>query len=125
VLAYFAGKTFLNSIEYLDEKTNEWTTFVPKLEAEDSAGAFQPEMMQENGIVLGSVDMQPEQENGIDCCKSVDAHENGNISYENTDPIEGIVSLQRRRNQSNSRDACQQNASDGGCESLKRLETSS
>lgn len=24
------GKTFLNTIEYLDEKTNEWTTFVPK-----------------------------------------------------------------------------------------------
>lgn len=25
-----AGKTFLNTIEYLDLKTNEWTTFVPK-----------------------------------------------------------------------------------------------
>lgn len=24
------GKTFLNTIEYLDEKTDEWTTFVPK-----------------------------------------------------------------------------------------------
>lgn len=26
----FSGKTFLNTIEYLDENTNEWTTFVPK-----------------------------------------------------------------------------------------------
>jgi len=33
-LTYFtlciAGKTFLNSIEYLDEFTGEWTTFIPK-----------------------------------------------------------------------------------------------
>lgn len=26
----FDGKSFLNSIEYLDEKSNEWTAFVPK-----------------------------------------------------------------------------------------------
>lgn len=25
-----SGKSFLNTIEYLDGKTNEWTTFVPK-----------------------------------------------------------------------------------------------
>lgn len=31
----FAGKTFLNSIEYLDEDTNEWTTFVPKIPEEN------------------------------------------------------------------------------------------
>lgn len=29
-----SGKTFLNTIEYLDENTNEWTTFVPKDNAE-------------------------------------------------------------------------------------------
>ncbi|PSN40122.1 hypothetical protein C0J52_19381 [Blattella germanica] len=34
----FSGKTFLNSIEYLDEKTNEWTTFVPKYHSEDGNG---------------------------------------------------------------------------------------
>lgn len=28
----FLGKIFLNSVEYLDEDTNEWTTFVPKLD---------------------------------------------------------------------------------------------
>lgn len=27
---FFLGKTFLNTIEYLDLKTNEWTTFIPK-----------------------------------------------------------------------------------------------
>lgn len=27
---FITGKTFLNSIEYLDEKTDEWTTFSPK-----------------------------------------------------------------------------------------------
>lgn len=26
----FTGKNFLNSIEFLDAHTNEWTTFVPK-----------------------------------------------------------------------------------------------
>lgn len=26
----FSGKTFLNTIEYLDAETNEWTTFVPQ-----------------------------------------------------------------------------------------------
>lgn len=26
----FSGKNFLNSIEYLDIHTNEWTTFIPK-----------------------------------------------------------------------------------------------
>lgn len=26
----FSGKTFLNTIEYLDPETNEWTTFVPQ-----------------------------------------------------------------------------------------------
>lgn len=26
----FTGKTFLNTFEYLDLKTNEWTTFIPK-----------------------------------------------------------------------------------------------
>lgn len=26
---FVSGKTFLNSIEYLDEKTDEWTTFSP------------------------------------------------------------------------------------------------
>ncbi len=27
----FAGKFFLNSLEYLDSNTNEWTTFVPHI----------------------------------------------------------------------------------------------
>lgn len=26
----FLGKNFLNTIEYLDDKANEWTTFIPK-----------------------------------------------------------------------------------------------
>lgn len=27
---FVAGKAFLNTFEYLDLKTNEWTTFIPK-----------------------------------------------------------------------------------------------
>ena len=32
MIKYFllSGKTFLNTIEYLDSKTMEWTTFTPK-----------------------------------------------------------------------------------------------
>lgn len=32
-----AGKAFLNSIEYLDEKTDEWTTFMPKASSTSSS----------------------------------------------------------------------------------------
>lgn len=33
----FEGKAFLNSIEYLDEKTDEWTTFMPKASSNSSS----------------------------------------------------------------------------------------
>jgi hypothetical protein len=125
VLDCFAGKTFLNSIEYLDEKTNEWTTFVPKLVAEDRVGAFCPDMMQENGILLESIDLQPEQENETSSRDSVHVHENGRISHKDTNPVEETVLPRRKRSQNNSRDACHQNARDGGVESHKRVEPSS
>lgn len=30
----FVGKSFLNTIEYLDQNSNEWTTFIPKISGE-------------------------------------------------------------------------------------------
>lgn len=120
----FAGKTFLNSIEYLDEKTNEWTTFVPKLVAEDRVRVFCPDMMQERGILLESVDLHPEQENGTNCHDSADVRENGRISHKDTSPVEETVLLQRKQSQNNNRDACQKNARDG-VESFQRLKPSS
>lgn len=36
LLSYFVtGKTFLNTIEYLDANSKEWTTFIPKLHSVD------------------------------------------------------------------------------------------
>lgn len=32
---YLAGKAFLNTIEYLDANSKEWTTFIPKLHSVD------------------------------------------------------------------------------------------
>lgn len=90
----FAGKTFLNSIEYLDEKTNEWTTFVPKVEMQDMVEAFHPDMVQENGIVLGSLLSQLEQVNG-----SADVHQDSSDSDKNTNTVEGPVPRRRKRSQ--------------------------
>jgi len=61
----FVGKNFLNSIEYLDEKTNEWTTFVPKLPAQSGAESPQLDPSQENGFFLQSLDSQAEQGDGM------------------------------------------------------------
>jgi hypothetical protein len=125
VLDCFAGKTFLNSIEYLDEKTNEWTTFVPKLVAEDSVGAFCPSTRKENGILLGSIHLQPEQKNETNSHDSVHMHENGRISHKDTNPVEETVPPRRKRSQNISKDASQQNARDEDIDSLKRLEPGS
>lgn len=89
----FPGKTFLNSIEYLDEKTNEWTTFVPKVEMQDIAEAFRPDI-QENGIVLGPLHSQPEHVNG-----SADVHHDSSDSDKNTNTVEGPVPRRRKRSQ--------------------------
>lgn len=90
----FPGKTFLNSIEYLDEKTNEWTTFVPKGEMQNIAEAFHPDRVQENGIFLGSLRLQPEKVNG-----SADVHQDSSDSDKNTDTVEGPVPRRRKRSQ--------------------------
>jgi hypothetical protein len=90
VFGWFPGKTFLNSIEYLDEKTSEWTTFVPKLVMQGSAEAFHPDMVQENGIVLKSLHLQPEQVNG-----SADVNQDSSDSDRNTES----VPRRRRRSQ--------------------------
>jgi hypothetical protein len=90
----FPGKTFLNSIEYLDEKTNEWTTFVPKVEMQGIAEAFHPDMVQENGVVLGSLHLQPKQVNG-----SADVHQDSSDSDKNTSTVEGLVPRRRKRSQ--------------------------
>jgi hypothetical protein len=90
----FSGKTFLNSIEYLDEKTNEWTTFVPKLMMQDSTEAFHPDIVQGKGIVLGSLHMQPERVNG-----SADVHQDSSDSDKNTNTVEGPVPRRRKRSQ--------------------------
>jgi hypothetical protein len=94
VFGLFPGKTFLNSIEYLDEKTNEWTTFVPKGVMQDIAEAFHPDMGQENGVVLGSLHLQPKQVNG-----SADVHQDSSDSDKNTNAVEGPVPRRRKRSQ--------------------------
>lgn len=87
----FPGKTFLNSIEYLDEKTNEWTTFVPKGVMQEIAEAFHPE---ENGVILGSLRLQPEQVYG-----SADVHQDSSDSDKNTNTVEEPVPRRRKRSQ--------------------------
>jgi hypothetical protein len=89
----FPGKTFLNSIEYLDEKTNEWTTFVPKLVMQDSAEAFHPETVQGNGV-LGSLHLQPEEVYGC-----ADVHQDSSDSDKNTNTVGGPVPRRRKRSQ--------------------------
>ena len=101
----FAGKTFLNSIEYLDEKTNEWTTFVPKLLSQSGSET------QANGIVLQSLDSQAEQGDGMLSHHSVD------VFHTEECVVEGTVSPHRKGSGSN--------INDGGSGSIMRFETSS
>jgi hypothetical protein len=90
----FPGKNFLNSIEYLDEKTNEWTTFVPKLVMQDNTEAFHTELVQGNGVFLGSLHLQREDVNG-----SADVHQDSSDSDKNTNTVEGPVPRRRKRSQ--------------------------
>jgi hypothetical protein len=107
----FVGKTFLNSIEYLDEKTNEWTTFVPKLSAQSCAGSPQPDPTEVNSIFLQSLDLHTEEAYGMDSHGSVDAF------HVETSAVEGIVPPHRKRSENN--------IEHGGSGSIMRFETSS
>jgi len=107
----FVGKTFLNSIEYLDEKTNEWTTFVPKLPARNGSESPQPDLSQANGIVLQSLDSQAEQGDEM-----VSRHSVGVFDTEEC-VVEGTVSPHRKGSENN--------INDGGNGSIMRFETSS
>lgn len=49
----FSGKTFLNTIEYLDPETNEWTTFVPQQEIDLTNIAESLKEAVENGLHAG------------------------------------------------------------------------
>jgi hypothetical protein len=124
------GKTFLNSIEYLDEKTNEWTTFVPKLPALSGTESPQPESPEPgspepgspepespqpdspraNGIILQALDSQTAQGDGIVSCHSV------GVFQADTCVVEGTVSSHRKGSKSNIND---------GSGSIMRFETSS
>lgn len=107
----FVGKTFLNSIEYLDEKTNEWTTFVPKLPARSGSESPQLDLSQANGIVLQSLDSQAEQGDGMVSCHSV------GVFHTEKCVVEGTV-LPHRKGSEN-------DINDGGSGSIMRFETSS
>lgn len=54
----FSGKTFLNTIEYLDPETNEWTTFVPQQEI-DLNNIEQLKEAVENGFHNGGKSVSP------------------------------------------------------------------
>jgi hypothetical protein len=107
----FVGKTFLNSIEYLDEKTNEWTTFVPKLPTQSGAGSPQPDLAQANGIVLQSLNSQAEQADGMYGCGSV------HVFDMEASAVEGTVLPHREGSESSIKDE--------GSGSIMRFETSS
>lgn len=107
----FVGKTFLNSIEYLDEKTNEWTTFVPKLPAQSGSESPQPVPSQANGIVLQSLDSQAEEEDGMVSHRSV------GFFHTEKCVVEGTVSPHRK--------GSEDSINEGGCDSIMRFETSS
>jgi hypothetical protein len=131
---WFVGKTFLNSIEYLDEKTNEWTTFVPKLPRLSGTESPQPEspepespqpespqpespqpespqpdLPQANGIILQSLESQTAQGDGIVSCCSV------SVFHADTRLVEGTVTAHRKGSRSNN----------DGSGSIMRFETSS
>ena len=103
------GKTFLNSIEYLDEKTNEWTTFVPKLLMQGGAESPQPDLSQANGFVLQSLDSQAERGDGIVSHRSV------GVFHTETHVVEGTVAPHRKGSESN--------INDEGSGSIMRFET--
>lgn len=107
----FVGKTFLNSIEYLDEKTNEWTTFVPKLSAQSGSESPQPDLSQSNGIFLQSLDSRAKQGDGM-----ISHHSVGFFHTEECE-IEGSVPSHRKGSEND--------ISDGGSGSIMRFETSS
>jgi hypothetical protein len=107
----FVGKTFLNSIEYLDEKTNEWTTFVPKLPSQSGSDSPQPDPSQANGIVLQSLDSQAEQRDGMV------SHHSVGVFHTEKCVAEGTVPPHRKGSENN--------INDGGSGSIMRFETSS
>jgi len=107
----FLGKTFLNSIEYLDEKTNEWTTFVPKLPLRSGSESPQPDPSEANGIVLQSLDSQAEQGGGM-----VSRHSIGVFDTEEC-VVEGTVSPHRKGSENS--------INEGSSGSIMRFETSS
>jgi len=107
----FVGKTFLNSIEYLDEKTNEWTTFVPKLPAQSGSESPQPDPSRANGFVLPSLDSQAEQGDGMV------SHHSVGVFHTEKCVVEGTVPSHRKGSESN--------INDGGSGSIMRFETSS
>ena len=104
----FVGKTFLNSIEYLDEKTNEWTTFVPKLPARSGSESPQPDPSRANGIVLQCLDSQAEQGD-----ETVNHHSVGVFDAEEC-VVEGTVSPHRKGSENN--------VNGGGSGSIMRFE---
>jgi hypothetical protein len=105
----FVGKNFLNSIEYLDEKTNEWTTFIPKLPAQSGAESPQPDPSQANGFFLQSLDLQAEQGDGMV------GHHSVGVFHTEKRVVEGTVLCHRKGSE---------NDNDGGSGSIMRFETS-
>jgi len=55
-LILFAGKVFLNSVEYLDSESMEWTTFVNRSSAEDTRSEINAFSRRESQSTLPPVD---------------------------------------------------------------------
>lgn len=55
-ICFTAGKVFLNSVEYLDAETMEWTTFVNRTSTEDARSEASSYSRRESQITLPPVD---------------------------------------------------------------------